>query len=96
MHWWTTPYSKGKKGLDQPESSYLKLHLHHSIACLSLRGSLDAPGSRDNLSTPSLTMQMAGGGVRVSRHMYQFAAELLLRSIPWRLSRAQIPAGGNK
>ena len=33
----------------------------HAIARLSLRGGVDAPGSRDNLSTPSLTMQMADG-----------------------------------
>jgi hypothetical protein len=55
-----------EKRLDQPVWGDLEL-VPPSIVCLSLRGDSDAPGSRDNLSTPSLTMQMAGGGVRVFR-----------------------------
>src|SRR6266852_6920751 len=73
---WTTPTSKGKKGLDQPVWGRLELVLH-SIVCLSLRGGIDAPGSRDNLSTPSLTMRTVGGGGRVFQ-LYESACRLLL------------------
>lgn len=62
---WIRPLSKGKKGLDQLVWEYLELALH-SLVCPRLRGGIHAPGSSDNLSTPSGRFPGDGQGHRLS------------------------------